>query len=81
MLNPDTTTFVFPGQGSQYIGMGQDLALHSPEVNKIFTEANKILGFDLSRLCWEGPKDKLDDTYNTQPALYTCSMAALTALR
>ena len=81
MLNPDTTAFVFPGQGSQHIGMGKDLALHYPEAKKIFTEANKILDFDLSRLCWEGPKDELDDTYNTQPALYTCSMAALAALR
>ncbi len=81
MLNPDTTAFVFPGQGSQHIGMGHDLAIHYPEAKKIFAEANKILGFNLSGLCWEGPKDELDDTYNTQPALYTCSMAALTSLR
>ena len=81
MLNPDTTAFVFPGQGSQSIGMGYDLASNNPSAKKIFAEADKILGFDLSSICWEGPKTKLDDTYNTQPALYTCSMAVLTALQ
>ncbi|MFL2651780.1 MAG: ACP S-malonyltransferase [Anaerolineales bacterium] len=81
MLNPNTTAFVFPGQGSQSIGMGYDLALNYPSAKKIFTTADKILGVNLSSICWEGPKDKLDDTYNTQPALYTCSIAGLTALR
>ena len=81
MLNPDTTAFMFPGQGSQSIGMGYDLALNYPSAKKIFTTADKILGVNLSTICWEGQKDKLDDTYNTQPALYTCSIAGLTALR
>ncbi|SVB67845.1 uncharacterized protein METZ01_LOCUS220699, partial [marine metagenome] len=65
MLNPDTTAFVFPGQGSQSIGMGYDLALNYPSAKKIFATADKILGVNLSNICWEGPKDKLDDTYNT----------------
>ena len=80
MLTPDTTAFVFPGQGSQYVGMGQTLAQASPAARQTFEEADACLGFGLSRLCWEGPEAELTDTLNAQPALLTCSVAALRAL-
>ena len=71
------TAFVFPGQGSQYVGMGRDLYETYPEAKALFDEADGILGFSLSRLCFEGPKEELDDTINTQPALLTVSVALL----
>jgi [acyl-carrier-protein] S-malonyltransferase len=69
--------FVFPGQGSQYVGMGQDLYETYPEARALFDEADRILDFPLSKLCFEGPKEKLGDTINTQPALLTVSVALL----
>ncbi len=60
--------FVFPGQGSQYVGMGKKIAEKFPEASAVFAEADKILGFSLTNLCWEGPEDELKKTYNTQPA-------------
>ena len=72
--------FVFPGQGSQYVGMGRDLYETYPEARAVFDEADEILGFDLSRLCFEGPKEELDDTINTQPAIFAMSIACLKAL-
>ncbi|MGA9350403.1 MAG: ACP S-malonyltransferase [Anaerolineae bacterium] len=69
--------FVFPGQGSQYVGMGRDLYETYPEAKALFDEADGILGFPLARLCFEGPKEELDDTINTQPALLTVSVALL----
>jgi len=80
MLNPKTTAFVFPGQGSQFVGMGRELAQTSPAAKKIFEEADEHLGFRLSALCWDGPEAELNDTVNTQPALYVCSVAAWRAL-
>jgi len=80
MLNPQATAFLFPGQGSQIVGMGQSLAASSAAAKAIFDEADKLLNFNLSGLCWNGPEAELNDTYNTQPALYVCSMAALAAL-
>lgn len=80
MLNPKTTAFVFPGQGSQFVGMGRELAQNSPAAQRIFAEADETLGFQLSTLCWEGPEAVLTDTVNAQPALLTCSIAALRAL-
>ena len=76
MLNPKTTAFVFHGQGSQFVGMGRELAQTSPAAKKIFEEADEHLGFRLSALCWDGPEAELNDTVNTQPALYVCSVAA-----
>lgn len=72
--------FVFPGQGSQYAGMGKDLAQSFPAARMVFEEANDALGFDLARLCFEGPEEELKLTANTQPAILTVSVAALRAL-
>ena len=80
MLNPQTTAFLFPGQGSQTVGMGKGLAEASPAARALFEQADTILNFKLSELCWSGPEADLNDTHNTQPALYVCSMAALAAL-
>jgi [acyl-carrier-protein] S-malonyltransferase len=79
VLNPAATAFVFPGQGSQAVGMGRSLAQASPAARAVFEEADEVLGFALSRLCWEGPEDTLTDTLNAQPALYVCGLAALRA--
>ena len=67
--------FIFPGQGSQKVGMGRDWAEAFDEARQAFDEADAALGFDLSRLCWEGPEDELQLTANTQPAILTCSVA------
>jgi [acyl-carrier-protein] S-malonyltransferase len=75
-LNPKTTAFVFPGQGSQAVGMGKDLADEYLIAKETFDEANSILGFSLSSLMWEGPDTDLNETINTQPALYVHSIAA-----
>lgn len=69
--------FVFPGQGSQKVGMGQEWADGHEGARAAFEEANDVLGFDLTRLCWDGPDDELVLTANTQPALLTVSVAML----
>ena len=69
--------FVFPGQGSQYAGMGKDLADNFSVAKQIFEEANDSLGFDLAALCFGGPEEELKLTTNTQPAILTVSVAAL----
>ncbi len=71
-----TTAFVFPGQGSQGVGMGRALADAYPAAKETFDEADDILGFRLSELCFDGPEDKLSLTEYTQPALYTAGIAA-----
>ena len=75
-LNPQTTAFVFPGQGSQAVGMGKELAETYPVAKETFQEADSILGFALSNLMWKGPAEELNETINTQPALYVHSIAA-----
>lgn len=75
------TAFVFPGQGSQYVGMGQDLVETYPAARAVFDEANEVLGFPLSKLCFGGPENELTDTINAQPALVTHSIAALRVLQ
>ena len=69
--------FLFPGQGSQAVGMGKDLAETSAAAKAIFQEADHALNFSLSKLCFEGPEDDLKLTTNTQPAILTTSIAAL----
>ncbi|HTV57882.1 MAG TPA: ACP S-malonyltransferase [Verrucomicrobiae bacterium] len=76
----DKTAFLFPGQASQYAGMGRDLAEHFPESRQVFEEADAALGFPLSKLCFEGPEDALKLTENTQPAILTVSVAAFRAI-
>ena len=75
-INFPTTAFIFPGQGSQSVGMGRDLAAAFPVAKETFDEADSLLGFSLSKLMWDGPADELNDTVNTQPALYVHSLAA-----
>lgn len=69
--------FIFPGQGSQFAGMGKDLAGNFVAARQVFAEANDALGFDLTKLCFEGPEEDLKLTANTQPAILTASIAAL----
>jgi len=66
---------VFPGQGAQFVGMGAELYRESPETREVFQRADETLSMDLSRLCFEGPAEVLDDTANTQPAIYTVTYA------
>jgi [acyl-carrier-protein] S-malonyltransferase len=72
--------FLFPGQGSQYPGMGKDLAENFPAAKEVFEEADEALGFSISKLCFDGPAEALQLTENTQPAILTVSVAALRAL-
>lgn len=72
--------WLFPGQGAQAVGMGRAVAEQSAAARGVFETADAILGFPLSTLCFEGPKDTLDDTYNSQPAILTASIAMLRAL-
>jgi [acyl-carrier-protein] S-malonyltransferase len=74
-------SFIFPGQGSQTLGMGKDLASTFPIAKDTFDEADQILGFSLSRIAWEGPEEHLNDTINTQPALLVHSIAVLRVLQ
>jgi [acyl-carrier-protein] S-malonyltransferase len=73
--------FLFPGQGSQFAGMGKSLADAYPEAARIFEQADDALGFSISRLCFEGPEDQLKLTRNQQPALVTVSVAAFAVLK
>ncbi len=76
-----STAFVFPGQGSQYVGMGSDIRQRYPEAARVFEEADDALGFSLSGLIQDGPAEKLTETENTQPAILTCAVAYLRVLQ
>jgi [acyl-carrier-protein] S-malonyltransferase len=67
--------FMFPGQASQYPGMGKELAENFPEARAVFDEADKALGFSISQMCFAGSEEELKQTANTQPAILTCSVA------
>ncbi|MBT6856564.1 MAG: ACP S-malonyltransferase [Nitrospina sp.] len=75
------TAFVFPGQGSQFVGMGKDFYDHVPSARELMEEANDVLGYDLSSICFNGPEETLKLTENTQPALLVHSTMALKILR
>lgn len=81
MINWRTTAFVFPGQGSQVVGMGADLAVAYPAARQIFEQADDVLGFRFSDLMFNGPEDALNNTLNTQPALFITGIATLRALQ
>jgi [acyl-carrier-protein] S-malonyltransferase len=72
--------YIFPGQGSQYVGMGKELCDAYPEAKEVFAKAGDILKFDLAKLCFEGPKEELTLTSNSQAAILVHSLAALAAL-
>ena len=74
-LMEHNTAFVFPGQGSQYAGMGKDVAAGFPAARQVFDEIDAALGFSISQLCFEGPDDQLKLTENTQPAILAVSSA------
>ena len=76
-----TLAFTFPGQGSQFIGMGKELADAFPGAKSVFEEVNDTLSQNLSNLMWEGPIEDLTLTANTQPALMACGVAAMRALK
>ena len=76
-----TLALLFPGQGSQSVGMGKSLSEASEPARTVFEEADRVLGFSLSKLCFEGPEEQLRLTANTQPAILTHSIAALADLR
>jgi [acyl-carrier-protein] S-malonyltransferase len=79
-MTEGNTAFVFPGQGSQKVGMGRAWAEVAEEARRTFEEADEALGFPLSRLCWEGPEEELGLTTNTQPALLATSIAIYRSL-
>jgi len=80
-LRDRVVAYLFAGQGSQYIGMGKDLCEAFPESKAVFDKADKVLGFSISKLCFEGPKQELTRTVNCQPAILTISIAAWEAYK
>ncbi len=75
------TAFLFPGQGAQCVGMGKDVAEASPQAAEVYARAEKILGFDIASLCFEGPAEALNTTAMSQPAIFVTSVALLEALK
>jgi [acyl-carrier-protein] S-malonyltransferase len=81
LLMSAETAYIFPGQASQYVGMGKDLAQHYAAAREIFDAASEALSFSISRLCFDGTDEELALTENTQPAILTVSVAALCAMK
>ena len=75
------TAYLFPGQGAQFVGMGKEVAEQFPAAKAIFDKANKIIGFDLTKICFEGPAEELNTTTMSQPAIFTVSAALLEIFR
>lgn len=73
--------FMFSGQGAQYAGMGKELSENFPQVQDVYTKANEVLGYDIAKLCFEGPAEELVKTKYSQPAILTTSIACLFALK
>lgn len=78
-MGSPSVAWLFPGQGSQVVGMGKELADRYPSAARVFEEASEAIGIDVRKLCFDGPPDELDRTANTQPALVAASIAALRA--
>jgi len=80
-LNEQGSAYLFPGQGSQHVGMGRTLAQAFPAAREVYAQADDILGIDLTTICFDGPAEVLNDTFNAQAALLTTGIAALRALQ
>lgn len=81
MIDWSTTALLFPGQGSQQVGMGADVAQQFPNAHDVFMIADRVFDTDFSRLLWRGPEAELNMTYNTQPSMFVTSLAVLAAMR
>jgi len=81
MTDSAKVAFLFPGQGAQTVGMGAAICAKVPEARALFDRASSVLGYDLFRLCTEGPAAELDSTVHSQPALFVASLAALEQLK
>lgn len=73
--------FLFSGQGSQYVGMAKELCGKYPAAKAVFDTANKVLGYDIAKIAFEGPEEELNKTANSQPAIMACSLAAFEAAK